>query len=121
MRDLLFDLFGLSISEGAVAGRPTASAAPSRAAVPLIEARLLAGTALASHETGVRVGRANRWLRVFHNGDSAVFVAAARRSRAVVEAFPGRRARHPGLGTAAGQVERRCQIAHLANRAPPQP
>ena len=37
----------------------------------------------------MRVGRANWWLWVFHHGDSAVFVAAARRSRAVVEAFLG--------------------------------
>ncbi len=34
-------------------------------------------------------GRATWWLWVFHHGDSAVFVAAARRSRAVVEAFLG--------------------------------
>ena len=89
LRDLLLDLFGLSISEGALVAMLAAGAAPFRAAVSLIKARLLAGTALASDETGVRVGRANWWLWVFHHGDSAVFVAAARRSRAVVEAFLG--------------------------------
>ena len=92
LRDLLLDLFGLSISEGALVNILAAGAEPFRAAVSLIKARLLAGTALASDETGVRVGRANWWLWVFHHGDSAVFVAAARRSRAVVEAFlDGRR------------------------------
>ena len=91
LRDLLLDLFGLSISEGALVAMLARSAKPFRAAVSLIKARLLAGTALASDETGVRVGRANWWLWVFHHGDSAVFVAAARRSRAVVEAFLGDR------------------------------
>ena len=37
----------------------------------------------------MRVGRANWWLWVFHHGDSAVFVADAHRSKAVVEAFLG--------------------------------
>ena len=89
LRDVLLDLFGLSVSEGALVNMLAASAAPFRAAVSLIKARLLGGTALACDETGVRVGRANWWLWVFHHGDSAVFVAAARRSRAVVEAFLG--------------------------------
>ena len=95
LRDLLLDLprldrgVGLSISEGALVNVLAASAEPFRAAVSLIKAQHLAGTALASDETGVRVDRANWWLWVFQHGDSAVFVAAARRSRAVVEAFLG--------------------------------
>ena len=89
LRDVLLDLFGLSISEGALVNMLAASAEPFKAAVSLIKARLLAGTALASDETGVRVGRANWWLWVFHHANSAVFVAAARRSKAVVEAFLG--------------------------------
>ena len=51
--------------------------------------RLLSGTALASDETGMRVGKANWWLWVFHHGDSAAFVADAHRSKAVVETFLG--------------------------------
>ena len=89
LRDVLLDLFGLSISEGALVAMLAASAKPFKAAVSLIKARLLSGTALASDETGVRVGRTNWWLWVFHHGDSAVFVAAARRSKAVVETFLG--------------------------------
>src|SRR5690349_20765853 len=50
---------------------------------------LLAGTTLASDETGLRVGKANWWLWVFHHADSAVFVAVKHRSKAVVEAFLG--------------------------------
>ena len=55
----------------------------------LIKARLLAGTTLASDETGLRVGKANWWLWVFHHADSAVFVAAKHRAKAVVAAFLG--------------------------------
>ncbi|NEU14727.1 IS66 family transposase, partial [Methylobacterium sp. BTF04] len=89
LRDVLFDLFGLSISEGALVNILSAGVAPFKAAVSLIKAHLLTGTAIASDETGVRVGRANWWLWVFHHGDSAVFVADAHRSKAVVEAFLG--------------------------------
>ncbi len=89
LRDALLDLFGLTISEGALVNMLSAAAAPFKAAVSLIKARLLGGTAIASDETGVRVGRANWWLWVFHHGDSAVFVADAHRSKAVVEAFLG--------------------------------
>ena len=62
LRDVLLDLFGLSISEGALVAMLAASAKPFKAAVSLIKARLLRGTALASDETGVRVGRTNWWL-----------------------------------------------------------
>jgi len=89
LRDVLLDLFGLSISEGALVNILSAGVKPFRAAVSLIKARLLSGTAIASDETGVRVGRANWWLWAFHHGDSAVFVADAHRSKAVVEAFLG--------------------------------
>ncbi len=70
------DLFDLSISEGSLVAMLAASAAPFRAAVSLIKARLLAATALASDETGVRVGRANWWLWAVHHGDSAVVEVA---------------------------------------------
>lgn len=89
LRDAVLDLFGLSISEGARVNMLSASASPFKTAVSLIKARLLGGTAIASDETGVRVGCANWWLWVFHHGDSAVFVADAHRSKAVVEAFLG--------------------------------
>ena len=84
---VLADLFGLETSEGALVNMLAASAKPFKAAVSLIKARLLAGTAIASDETGVRVGRANWWLWALRHRDSAVFVADAHRSRAVVETF----------------------------------
>jgi transposase len=89
LRDVLRDLLGLEISEGALvnilrAGKPVFSGQVSR-----IKAALLAGTAIASDETGLRVGKTNWWLWVFHHGLSAVFVAHPNRSRAVVEEFLG--------------------------------
>jgi transposase len=86
---VLRDLFGLDISEGALVNILDASRAPFATQTSLIKARLLAGTVLASDETGMRVGRSNWWLWVFHHADSAVFVAAERRAKTVVAAFLG--------------------------------
>ena len=44
---------------------------------------------LESDETGIRVGKANWWLWVFHHADSAVFVIDRRRAKAVVGSFLG--------------------------------
>ena len=89
LSDVLKDLFGLDISEGALVNILSAGRKPFAAQTSLIKARLLSGTALASDETGMRVGKANWWLWVFHHGDSAVFVADSHRSKAVVEDFLG--------------------------------
>src|SRR3954465_8744242 len=86
---VLRDLFGLDISEGALVNILDASRAPFATQTSLIKARLLAGTVLASDETGMRVGRSNGWLWVFHHADSAIFVAAERRAKTVVAAFLG--------------------------------
>jgi transposase len=86
---VLRDLFGLDISEGALVNILGASAKPFSAGTERIKAQLLAGTVIASDETGVRVGKANWWLWVFHHADSAVFVADKHRSKAVVETFLG--------------------------------
>jgi Transposase IS66 family. len=86
---VLRDLFGLDISEGALVNILDASREPFATQTSLIKARLLAGTALASDETGMRVGKGNWWLWVFHYADSAVFIAAKHRSKAVVHAFLG--------------------------------
>lgn len=86
---VLRDLFGLDISEGALVNILDASRKAFSAQMRLIKAQLLAATALASDETGLRVGKANWWLWVFHHADSAVFVAASRRAKAVVEEFLG--------------------------------
>ena len=89
LSDVLKDLFGLDISEGALVNILRESRESFAAQTSRIKARLLAGTALASDETGMRVGKANWWLWVFHHRDSAVFVADPHRTKAVVEAFLG--------------------------------
>jgi len=89
LRAVMADLFGLAISEGALVNILDTSRQAFSAQTCLIKARLLAGTTLASDETGLRVGKANWWLWVFHHGDSAAFLAARHRSKAVVEAFLG--------------------------------
>jgi transposase len=87
LRDVMADLFGLDISEGALVNILAASATPFAKAVDGIKANLLAGPVIASDETGLRIGKTNGWLWVFHHGDSAVFLAEKRRSKAVVKAF----------------------------------
>ncbi len=89
LTDVLRDLLGLAISEGALvsilkAGQPAFSKQVNR-----IKSALLAGTVIASDETGLRVGKDNWWLWVFHHATSAVFVADPHRSKAVVERFLG--------------------------------
>lgn len=86
---LLSDLLGLDISEGALVNMLDASREAFSTQRSAIRQRLLSGTALQSDETGLRVGKANWWLWVFHHGDSAVFVAKPSRAKAVVEEFLG--------------------------------
>ena len=83
------DLFSLDISEGALVNILRASVKPFAAQTQRIKADLLAGKVVASDETGLRVGKANWWLWVFHHGPNAVFVAAQHRSKAVVQDFLG--------------------------------
>jgi len=86
---LVSDLLGLEISEGALVNILEAAREPFAAQQSAIRARLLSGTALQSDETGLRVGKKNWWLWVFHFEDSAVFVASPSRAKQVVEAFLG--------------------------------
>ena len=96
---MLKDLFDLNISEGALVNILEAARKPFATQTNLIKQRLLSGTALASDETGMRVGKANWWLWVFHHGDSAAFVAEASHSKAVVETFLGDWRRTSGCRT----------------------
>ena len=86
---LLSDLLGLDISEGALVNILDAARVSFTAATAAIRARLLGGTILQSDETGLRVGKQNWWLWVFHHDDSALFVAAPSRAKNVVEDFLG--------------------------------
>ena len=86
---LLSGLLGLCISEGALVNILDAARAPFAAQANLIRARLLAGTVLQSDETGLRVGKRNWWLWVFHHDDSAVFAVEPSRGKRVVADFLG--------------------------------
>jgi transposase len=86
---LLRDLYGLEISEGALAKLLQDSAPAFAAQTSRIKQRLLASTVLASDETSVRVGQKTFWTWVFHHADSACFVIRPSRGKAVVREFLG--------------------------------
>src|SRR3954466_12038360 len=86
---LLRDLFGLEISEGALANLLQDSAPAFAAQAGLIKQRLLASTVLASDETSVRVGKKTFWIWVFHHADSACFLIRPSRGKAAVHEFLG--------------------------------
>ena len=86
---LMRDLFGLEISEGALVNLLEDSAPAFEVQTSRIKQRLLAGTALASDETSVRVGKTTFWTWVFHHADSACFVIRPSRGKAVVGEFLG--------------------------------
>lgn len=86
---LMHDLFGLDISEGALANLLEDSAPAFAAQTSRIKQHLLSGTVLASDETSVRVGKKTFWTWVFHHADSACFVIRPSRGKAVVAAFLG--------------------------------
>jgi transposase len=86
---LMSDLFGLEVSEGALANMLRDSAPAFEAQTSRIRERLLCGTALQSDETSARVGKRTFWTWVFHHGDSACFVIRPSRGKKVVEEFLG--------------------------------
>ena len=86
---LMRDLFGLEVSEGALANMLQDSAPAFAAQTGLIKQRLLASTVLASDETSVRVGKRTFWTWVFHHADSACFLIRPSRGKAVVGEFLG--------------------------------
>jgi transposase len=87
---LLSDILGLDISEGALVNMLEAARDPFATQTSLIRARLLCATAMESDETGLRVGKRNWWLWVFHHKHNAVFVVEPSRGKAVPMAFLGK-------------------------------
>jgi len=86
---LMRDLFGLEISEGALANMLQDSAPAFAAQASLIKQRFLSSTVLASDETSVRVGKKTFWTWVFHHADSACFVIRPSRGKVAVGEFLG--------------------------------
>lgn len=89
LRDIVFDMVGLEISEGAIVNILKASQSAFAAQTARFKQDLMAGTVIASDETGMRVGKKNRWLWVFHHGLTAVFLGNQSRAKVVVEEFLG--------------------------------
>jgi transposase len=86
---MLRDMLGLSISEGAIVNMLADAREKFAAQMEAIRARLKSGTAIQSDETGMRVGKKNWWLWVFHHRDSAVFVCEPSRGKKIVADFLG--------------------------------
>lgn len=86
---LLSDLFGLSISEGALVNILAGAASAFAKTRAAIREKLLSGSCLQSDETSMRVGKQTWWSWVFHHQDSAAFVIAPSRGKDVVEGFLG--------------------------------
>jgi hypothetical protein len=88
---LMSELLGLEISEGALVNIMDDSRAAFARQREAIRARLLAEPILEADETSmrVRVGKQTWWNWVFHHADSACFVIAPSRGRAVVAQFLG--------------------------------
>jgi transposase len=86
---LMSDLFGLTISEGALVNMLADSRPAFARQKNLIRARLLAGSVLQSDETSVRVGKKNWWNWVFHHGEDCCFVIRNSRGKDVVADFLG--------------------------------
>ena len=83
----LFDLFGVKLSEGALVNMLKQATGAFAAQTERIRNDLMAAPALASDETGLRVGKRNFWLWVVHHRDSAVFLADPTRAKRVLEDF----------------------------------
>jgi transposase len=86
---LLSTILSLEISEGAIVNILAAARDAFARQRETIRARLLSGTILQSDETGLRVGKDNWYLWVFHHEDSAVFVVKPTRAQTVIADFLG--------------------------------
>jgi len=84
---LMSDLFGLTISEGALVNMLADSRPAFARQKNLIRARLLAGSVLQSDETSVRVGKKNWWTWVFHHGEDCCFVIRNSRGKDVPDGY----------------------------------
>jgi transposase len=81
---LLLELFGLTISEGALDAAFRRARAPFDADVAIILARLRRARVICSDETGVRIDGRGHWNWVFQNADVVIHVVRPSRGAAVV-------------------------------------
>ena len=83
------ELFGLHISEGAIANAFRRTGAHLSRATAAIKARLLTARVIASDETTTRIEGVTHWQWVFISDQAILHDIAPRRSRAVAEAVLG--------------------------------
>jgi transposase len=86
---MLGELFGLSISEGAIANAFRRMGTGLDAARDAIKARLLEAQVIASDETTTRVNGVTHWHWVFHSERAVLHTVAPSRARAVAEEVLG--------------------------------
>jgi transposase len=87
LAQLMSDLIGLEISEGALVNILDDSRPAFTRQNSLIRARLLASSILQSDETSVRVGKKTWWTWVFQHGADCCFVIRPSRGKDVVAEF----------------------------------
>ena len=86
---MMDELFGLSISEGAIAGAFRRAAGAMTAACAAIREKLKAARVIASDETTARIDGAGHWHWVFVSAKAVLHTIAPRRAKAVTEAVLG--------------------------------
>ena len=89
LRCVLAELFGLSISEGALCNILARAQAPLEAAASAIAARVTAADVVASDETSVRVMKQTRWEWVFVTAACVLHIIRPSRGAAVVRGLFG--------------------------------
>ena len=85
--EMLHGLFGLTLSEGAIANMLARAALPFAAAGRRIEAEVRAAPVIASDETSARVAGKTHWQWVFGCATAVSHIIAQSRGKAVVIAF----------------------------------
>ena len=86
---MLKEVFGLAISEGAIANSFRRMAVSLEAACSAIKAKLLTAPVIASDETTTRVDGVTHWHWVFHSDQAVLHDIAPSRGRAVAEQVLG--------------------------------
>jgi len=86
---MLKELFGLSISEGAIANAFRRMGTAFDTACAAIKAKLLGAPVIASDETTTRVDGVTHWQWVFHSGQAVLHAIAPSRARAVAAGILG--------------------------------
>ena len=119
---LMKDVFGVSISQGGLNAMLAATGPAFAEQAGRIRSRLLSHAVLASDETGVRLGKRNAWIWVFHHADSAVFRIASRARQVAQDFLAGHRPkfwlsdRYSGQKGLAAKGHQFC-LAHLIRNA----